>query len=67
MSTCYACIHLMTGADGLKRCRVDTNALPVSPALEADCRRFMREPGSDDSVPEWYRDAWHVGGEGRGD
>jgi hypothetical protein len=54
-------------ADGIRRCRVERNALPVSPALEADCKRYLRETGSDDQTPEWYRDAWHVAGEGRGD
>lgn len=62
---CYSCLHLMDGYDGVKRCRVERNALPVSPALEADCRKYVRATGTDDSVPEWYRDAWHV--EGRGD
>ena len=57
----------MDGADGIRRCRVDRNALPVSAALEADCRRYVRETGSDDAgVPAWYQNAWHVCGEGRG-
>ena len=52
---CYSCLHLMDGADGIRRCRVDRNALPVSAALEADCTRYVREPGSDDAgAPEWY-------------
>lgn len=62
---CYSCIHLMPPektADGVRRCRVHKRALPVSPALEADCKRYVRETGTDDAVPEWYRDAWHVGG-----
>lgn len=69
MSTCYSCIHLMPEektADGVRCCRVD--GLPISPALEEDCKNsYVREVGSDDAMPEWYRDAWHVGGEGRGD
>lgn len=65
--TCYSCLHLMDGADGVKRCRVDANALPVSEALEADCKRYVRATGADDAVPPWYWGAWHVAEEGRGD
>lgn len=67
MKSCYACLHCYDGADQIKRCRV--NGLPVSPALEDDCNRFIREPGSDDSVPPWYIEAWCVttSMEGRGD
>ena len=54
-------------ADSVRRCRVDRQALPVSPQLEADCRRYVRAVGSGDAVPDWYLDAWHIGGEGRGD
>ena len=65
--SCYSCLHLMTpdqSADGLRRCRVDRKAEQVSPQLEADCRRYVRAVGSDDSVPEWYAEAWE---QGRGD
>lgn len=68
MTACFACIHLMQPgqtADGSRLCRA--YGLPVAPALEADCSRFVREAGSDDAIPVWYADAWHVGGEGRGD
>lgn len=58
---CYACIHCYDGADGVKRCRVDTNGLPCTPALEADCWKFVREPGADDQVAPWYTDAWDQG------
>lgn len=61
--TCYSCIHLMQPektADSLRRCRVAREAEPVSPELEAECERFVREVGSDDAIPEWYRDAWNV-------
>lgn len=57
----------MIGADEIRRCRVDRNARPVTPDLEANCKRHIREPGSDDAVPPWYWGAWHVAGEGRGD
>lgn len=64
---CFSCLHFMDcekTADGVRRCRVD--GLPISPALEEDCKNsYVREVGSDDAMPEWYRDAWHVGGEGR--
>lgn len=66
--TCYACIRLYDGADGVKRCRVSKNGQPVSPMREKLCDLFVREVGSDDEgAPPWYVDAWHVGGEGRGD
>lgn len=68
--SCFSCLHLMTpeqSADGVRRCRVNRNGLPVSPALEADCTKYVRSVGTDDEMPAWYRDAWHVGGEGRGD
>jgi hypothetical protein len=58
--TCATCIHLMSvyqTADGVRRCRV-YDGLPVSPALEADCKQYIREPGSDDQVPPWYSGAW---------
>ena len=52
-------------ADSVRRCRVDRQALPVSPQLEADCKKFVREPGADDAdAPEWYAEAWE---QGRGD
>lgn len=66
---CYSCIHMMPPektADGVRRCRVD--GLPISPALEEDCKNsYVRAPGSDDEMPPWYWGAWHVAGEGRGD
>ena len=68
MAECFSCLHLMAPektADGTRLCRA--YGLPVSPVLEADCKRFVRETGSDDEVPPWYSDAWHVCGEGRGD
>lgn len=68
--SCYACIHLMTpeqSADGVRRCRANKRALPVSPALEADCKLFVREVGADDAVPPWYAEAWVCDTQGRGD
>lgn len=54
MACCYSCIHLMIGADGKRRCRSESNALKVSRALEADCRRFILKPGANDEAPAWY-------------
>lgn len=65
---CYSCIHLMPPektADGNRLCR--TYGLAVSPELEADCKRHVREPGSDDAIPAWYWPDQHAAGEGRGD
>ncbi len=65
---CPACIHLMQPektADGQRLCR--TYGLAVSPALEADCTRYVREVGSDDAIPAWYWPDQHAAGEGRGD
>ena len=65
--TCFSCLHLMLGADNVRRCRVQRDALPVSAALEADCRRYVRATGTDDEVPAWYVDAWECDAQGRGD
>lgn len=68
---CAYCLHLMDThqtADGVRRCRV-YGGLPVSVPLEDDCRKFVREVGSDDAIPVWYSEAWCVTSstEGRGD
>lgn len=65
---CAVCIHLMQPhqtVDNTRRCR--RYGLEVSEPLEADCKAFVRETGSDDEMPPWYWGAWHVAGEGRGD
>jgi hypothetical protein len=59
MKACHACIHCYDGADGAKRCRVDSYGLRCSPALEAYCKQFV-QAGDDHETPEWYRDAWHL-------
>jgi hypothetical protein len=65
---CYACIHMIPPektVDGSRLCRA--YGLPVSLTLEADCTRNVPDTDAADEVPVWYADAWHVGGEGRGD
>lgn len=61
---CPSCSLVYPGVDVL-RCR--HNGLKASPANADGCKRFEREPGSDDERLVWYEDAWHVAGEGRGD
>lgn len=54
MACCYSCIHLMVGADSTRRCRSERNALKVSRALEAACRRYILKPGFNGEIPVWY-------------
>ena len=58
LKTCHTCIQSYMGADVTLRCRV--NGLPVKPELWEDCKRYIREPGSDDHLEVKYCD-------GRGD
>lgn len=66
---CGDCVHAMDGADNVLRCRIHSNALKCSPAAYADCKRFEREPGSDDAPMVWFEGGWCVTSstEGRGD
>lgn len=64
---CPTCRNAYMGADERLRCRI--NGLQAKPANAEDCKRYERDPGSDDEPMVWFDGAWCVtsGLEGRGD
>lgn len=64
---CPICRPVYTGADERLRCRM--NGLQATPANAEGCKRYEREPGSDDAPMVWLEGGWCVTSstEGRGD
>lgn len=60
---CSSCVNSYDGADNILRCRI--NGLQASKANAEDCKRYEREPGSDDA-PRADR-VWYCDRTGRGD
>lgn len=55
---CTSCIQVYQGSDLKHRCRL--NGLIASKANSDDCKRYEREPGSDDEVMVWFKGGWCI-------
>ena len=63
-SLCPDCRNSYDGADGVLRCRINSNGLKCSLAAADGCKRFEREPGADGAESKEYQ-FWYC--DGRGD
>ena len=54
-NSCETCRHSYHGADLILRCRVSTNGLKCSPEAYSDCKKYVREPGTEYKCDEQGR------------